>query len=106
MKNKKIIISLSAGGILLTLFIILNYFNNNGVVIASDKSDSIMNSNTLTMMYETGKGTGEYQVSNDNTWPGDDYAFNSNLSKCENGSELTWDEENRKVTLKANVSDK
>ena len=106
MKNKKIIISLSVGGILLTLFIILNYFNNNGVVIASDKSDSIMNSNTLTMMYETGKGTGEYQVSNDNTWPGEPYEFNENLSKCENGSELTWNEETKKVTLKANVSDK
>ena len=62
------------------------------------------NKNFLTLMLEQDDGT--YKISSSNTWPNDDYIFNENLSKCENDSQLTWDEETRKVILKANVSDK
>ena len=32
-------------------------------------------------------------------WPESGYIFNENLSKCENGGILTWDDENKKVFL-------
>ena len=75
-------------------------------VISSGISKSVMNSNTLTMMYETDYQSGEYQVSSDTTWPESGYTFNESLSKCENGSKLTWDDENKTVLVQANVSDK
>ncbi len=80
--------------------------SNGNVIIESGKSNQFVSTNSLTMMYETEAGSGEYQVSNDTTWPQDGYTFNETLSKCENGSKLTWDDENKKVLLQAHVSDK
>ena len=57
-------------------------------------------------MYETDYNSGEYQTSNDTNWPSEGYEFNETLSKCENGSSLTWDDENQKVLMQANKSDK
>ena len=39
-------------------------------------------------------------------WPTEGYVFNANLSKCENGGELSWDDENKRVLMSGNVSDK
>ena len=48
---------------------------------------------------------GSYQESTTNTWPSGNYAFNSELSRCENGGELRWDRENGIVELLSNKSD-
>ena len=45
-------------------------------------------------------------MATDNKWPGEGYVFNESLSRCENGSKLTWNDETKSVTLKANISDK
>ena len=58
------------------------------------------------MMYETEYQSGEYQVSNNSAWLGDEYIFNETLSKCENGGILNWNNENKKVLLQTNTSDK
>ena len=95
--------------LLILVIIIVSYFHNNipnGAIITNNKSNTISNTNTLTMMYETGPNTGEYQVSSDTTWPQEGYVFNDRLSKCENGSELSWDDENKKVIVSTSVSDK
>ena len=97
---------ISVIGILLASFIILSYINNDGVVIASGKSEEYVNNKTFSLMLETSAGSGEYQVSNDTTWPGSGYEYNASLSKCENGSTLIWSDETNTVTLKANISDK
>ena len=57
-------------------------------------------------MLETQEGSGEYTVSETNTWPGEGYVFNANLSSCENGSKITWDDTKKQVLLEANTSDK
>ena len=93
------------------LFIILvcfasNMYDNNKVIIENEKIDSIIKSNAITMMYETEVGSGEYQVSSDTTWPQEGYTFNERVSKCENGSKLIWDDENKRVVMQANTSDK
>ena len=106
MKKKKVVITLSIVGIFILTFIIFNYINTDGVVIASGKSEESINNKTFSLMLETSAGSGEYQVSTDTTWPGSGYEYNENLSSCENGSTLIWNEETRSVSLKANISDK
>ena len=106
MKKKKVLITLSIVGIFILTFIIYNYINTDGVVIASGKSEEYVNDRTFSLMLETSRGSGEYQVSNDTTWPGSGYMYNETLSSCENGSQLIWNEETNTVTLKANISDK
>ena len=107
--NKKILL---ISCILLTLglctFIFYDIDNNknNKVVISNGDSKQLINTNALTMMYEIEIGSGEYQVSSDTTWPQDGYVFNETLSKCENGSILNWDDENKRVVLSTSVSDK
>ncbi len=94
--------------LLVIIFTLLTFNNVNKVVISSESisKNNIINSNTLTMMYETEADSGEYQVSSDTTWPEDGYIFNSELSSCENGSKITWDDEKKKVVMQANTSDK
>ncbi len=106
MKKKKVLITLSIVGIFILTFIIYNYINTDGVIIASGKSEESINNKTFSLMLETSAGSGEYQVSTDTTWPGSGYEYNENLSSCENGSTLIWNEETRSVSLKANISDK
>ena len=106
MKKKKVLITLSIVGIFILTFIIYNYINTDGIIIASGKGEESVNSKTFSLMLETSAGSGEYQVSNDTSWPGSGYEYNENLSSCENGSTLIWNEETRSVSLKANISDK
>ena len=87
----------------LTLFMATQ---NDEKVIYESGITSIEASDALAMMYETGAGSGEYVVSDDTTWPQEGYVFNAELSGCENGSALYWDEETHSVMMEANVSDK
>lgn len=57
-------------------------------------------------MYETEAGSGEYQISTDNTWPQEGYVFNEKLSACENGGTLSWNSETNRVVMQTNSSDK
>ena len=106
MKKKKVVITLSIVGIFILSFIIYNYINTDGIIIASGKGEESVNSKTFSLMLETERGSGEYQVSTDTTWPGSGYMYNETLSSCENGSTLIWNDETNTVTLKANISDK
>ena len=87
-------------------FIFIFTDNEEKIIYTNSKSEQIIKSNALTMMYETSAGSGEYQVSSDTSWPQDGYVFNERLSGCENGSVLTWDDENKRVLLETNTSDK
>lgn len=82
------------------------YYDSEKYVLQDEVGNQIINTNALTMMYETEYQSGEYQVSSDSVWPQEGYTFNAELSRCENGSTLTWDDENKKVQVKANTSDK
>lgn len=106
--TKKIyIISLTIILVVIAIIVILLTNNNTSkIIINNEESKQLINTNALTMMYETEAGSGEYQVSSDTTWPQDGYIFNERLSGCENGSTITWDDENRKVLMQANTSDK
>ena len=64
------------------------------------------NNNMLSIMLETDANSGKYEVSVANVWPADGYVFNSELSKCENGSTLNWDDTNKQIIFNGNISDK
>ncbi len=104
--KKIIFIMLSISVVCLLLFFII-YGQNQHIVIENTKTKkNIINTNALTMMYETEAGSGEYQVSTDTTWPQDGYIFNETLSKCENGGTLFWNNETNKVIMQSNTSDR
>ena len=63
-------------------------------------------SSGIAMMLETSAGSGNCEMTTRSEWPTEGYVFNANLSKCENGSELSWDNENKKVLMSGNKSDK
>lgn len=62
--------------------------------------------NAISMMLETEAGSGNYEMTTRDSWPTEGYIFNSTLSKCENGGELSWDDTNKKVLMSGNMSDK
>ena len=90
----------------LTLIIVNNNYNNDKHVLENGKSSRIINSNALTMMFETEAGSGEYQVASENSWPQEGYVFNEQLSGCENGGTLSWNNETKKIVMSTNSSDK
>ena len=51
MKKKKVLISLSIVGILLTIFIILNCINSDRVIIASEKRNNSFNNDTFSLVF-------------------------------------------------------
>lgn len=61
---------------------------------------------TISMMLETAAGSGNYEMTTRDSWPTEGYIFNSTLSKCEHGGELSWDDEDKKVLISSNTSDK
>ncbi len=106
MKNKNIIIIFSS--FIIVLFItIISLQGEDKVILENEKSSNkIISSNALTMMYETETGSGEYQVSSDTSWPQEGYIFNEQLSSCEHGSSIAWDDNNKRVIVEANSADK
>ena len=85
----------------------LGKINNMNDVYEEGKIQSPKkNTNMLSMMLETDAGSGNYEMTTRDTWPTSGYKFNSTLSKCENGGELSWDNENKRVLMSGNMSDK
>ena len=103
--NKKKILLISGGLLTLVLIIIsivLITNNNEEKIYTTNKRKENVN-NFLTLMLEQSDGT--YKESTSNTWPGEGYIFNKELSSCQNGGELDYDSENNKVILYSNKSD-
>lgn len=96
-------------GILVVLFGILlineiTYDNNIYIDVSEQKE--IKNLENIALMIETGNQTNTYEVSNRGEWPTDGYVFNSSLSRCINGGEISWDNTNKIVLLSGNNADK
>ena len=85
----------------------LLYMNNKYKVYEEEEPKQIKKHvDTISMMLETEAGSGNYEMTTRESWPTDGYVFNATLSKCENGGELSWDDENKRVVMSGNVSDK
>ena len=107
MKKKILLISSILLTFILIIFVSLNNTNNENknVLSNTNKDTGVINSNMITMMYETDAGTGIYEETKDTTWPESGYIFNENLSGCENGGELEYNSINKTVNLLSNKSD-
>ncbi len=92
--------------ILFALLLILFNKSNNDIISNSDNMINNANNSMFAIMLETEAESGKYQESNSGTWPGEGYIFNENLSVCENGGELSWNEELGAINLKTNIADK
>ena len=101
MKKKIIILSV----LVITIFG-LYIFNNKSNKKTLNNFNVIKNKNTIGLLLETKVGSGEYEESDSETYPTESYVFNSTLSKCENGGELTWDDTTKKVVFSGTTSDK
>lgn len=104
MKKYKIII-------LVCIFTLLGIFigrvtKANNVYKENENNQIKKHVDTISMMLEKDIKSGNYEMITRETWPTEGYVFNSTLSKCENGGELSWDDENKKVLMSGNVSDK
>ena len=85
----------------------LLYTNNKYKVYEEEECKQIKKHvDTISMMLETEAGSGNYEMTTSSSWPTDGYVFNKELSKCENGGELSWDDANKTVLMSGNVSDK
>ena len=85
-------------------FYLFNSYKKDALVYENNKINPL--SSGIAMMLETSVGSGNYEMTTRSEWPAEGYVFNVNLSKCENGSELSWDNENKKVLMSGNKSDK
>ena len=104
-KYRKIILLVFVLLIVITSFYLGKNFGKEEVYL-DERSKQIKQENTLSMMLETEAGSGNYEMTTASSWPTEGYVFNSELSKCENGGELSWDDVNKKVLMSGNVSDK
>ena len=103
-KKKKLILSLFSLILLLFVFILYGYQYKKLVYV--EKNNQIKTGTSISMMLETKRGSGDYVLSNSSEWPKEGYLFNSELSKCENGGTLLWNDETKSVVLNTRVSDK
>ena len=107
MNKKKVLIGVSSIFVIVTFAIIISLTlskSDDDVVLSDNENNkNFINNSFLTLMLE--QSDGSYQESTTNTWPSGNYAFNSELSRCENGGELRWDRENGIVELLSNKSD-
>lgn len=100
--NKKVIVL----SMLIIAILGIYGFNNKSSEKTLNDFNVKKNKNTIGLLLETEVGSGEYEKAYSETYPTEGYVFNSTLSKCENGGELTWDDTTKKVVFSGTTSDK
>lgn len=104
MNKKKLLITLSSLTIIIFVISLIYLYESKDINVYYD--NEFKSNNMLSMMMEQNAGKGDYKIVSQSTWPSEGYIFNSELSRCENGSELIYDEETNKVYMMGNLSDK
>ncbi len=102
-KNKLLLGSLSCLGLFLGITICILY---NNKIVKADAKDDILNDKRISIMLETGADTGSYKLANTSKWPGSGYEFNSEMSYCEKGGTLAWDEDLNTISVNIKNTDK
>lgn len=106
MKKKKIIV-ITLTILLVTILSIITYnLYLDKEVTESINTISNKNNNMISLMIETEMESGKYKEASTSTWPGEDYKLNEDLSKCENGSKITYDSKTSKLEVHTEKSDR
>ena len=78
--------------------------NKTDVYEEQNKSSIKKNKNTLSMNLEQTAGAGDYKTVTQSEWPTEGYKFNEELSRCENGSTLSWDDTKKVLVVSCKMS--
>ena len=106
MKKKYIILSIITLVLLITFVTSFNYFKTSNTYVENNSNNQTKITKEISMNLEQTAGAGDYKQVTQSNWPGDDYTFNAELSKCENGSTLSWNNTKNVVVFSGNLSDK
>ncbi len=97
------IVSLFIGVILLTYS---KYLKNNNIYEEENNNKPTIISKDISMNLEQTAGAGDYKTVTQSNWPTEGYKFNRELSRCENGSTVSWDDTKKVIVVSGNLSDK
>ncbi len=106
MKKKYIIFLIITLVLLVVLITSFNYFKTTNTYIDDSVNNQTKITKGISMNLEQTAGAGDYKTVTRSSWPTEGYKFNTELSRCENGGEINWDDINKKVIVTGNVSDK
>lgn len=109
MNKKKIIVILITFltlSILSNVYLLYSNYSLRNILFQEQSLNSPKKKDLMSLMLETEQGSGMYEASKTGEWPDGEYVFNKELSKCENGGELSWDNEKNQVVMVGNSSDK
>ena len=104
MKKKYIIFSIVTLVLLVSFLSYSKYLKTTNVCKEDVKPTKIPKG--ISMNLEQTAGAGDYKTVTQSSWPTEGYKFNAELSRCENGSTLSWDDTKKAVIMQGNVSDK
>ena len=102
-KYRKIVVIISLFILVFASFIIAN---SNKNLETEEIKNTVKISKGISMNLEQTAGAGDYKTVTQSSWPTEGYIFNSELSRCENGSTLSWDNTKKVVIVSGNLSDK
>ena len=105
MKKKYIIFSIVTLVLLVSFLSYSKYLKTTNVCKEGDVKPTKITKG-ISMNLEQTAGAGDYKTVTQSGWPTEGYVFNEELSKCENGSTLSWDDTKKAVIMQGNVSDK
>ena len=106
MKKKYIIFSIVTLVLLVALITSFNYFKTTNTYIDDSFNNQTKITKGISMNLEQTAGAGDYKTVTRSSWPTEGYNFNAELSRCENGSTLSWDDTKKAVIVSGNLSDK
>ena len=106
MKKKYIIFSIVTLVLLVALITSFNYFKTTNTYIDDSFNNQTKITKGISMNLEQTAGAGDYKTVTRSSWPTERYNFNAELSRCENGSTLSWDDTKKAVIVSGNLSDK
>ena len=104
MKKKYIIFSIVTLVLLVSFLSYSKYLKTTNVCKEDVKPTKITKG--ISMNLEQTAGAGDYKTVTQSGWPTEGYKFNAELSRCENGSELSWDDVNKKVLMSGVSADR
>ena len=105
-KKYRIILYTSIFLLCVVASIILVVKKSNSVYEEESKPKVVKHKSMLSMNLEQTAGAGNYKTVTRSSWPTEGYKFNAELSRCENGSTLSWDDTKKAVIVSGNLSDK
>lgn len=103
--KKKVIFILSVI-IFLSSIIVMYNKDKDEKLLSGEKTSGLSSKSLLSMMLETSYQSGEYKTATAKEFPKKGYIFNADLSKCENGGKVTWNDTTKTVVVTSNISDK